>query len=193
MLIQMLVHQPQMLEPILKHTPTWVWGLLAGLIALGLSQVRARQASLARTALLPLAMIMLSLGSMASSFSHSPHFASMMVAWLSGATAAIVIAMAIATPADTRYDRATRTFSLPGSWTPLLLIVAIFLTRYVVNVELAMQPSLINDPSYTLVTGALYGLFSGIFAARALRLWRLAGWHVSSGGGARLSLQRDPW
>ena len=41
MLIQMLVHQPQMLGPVLMHTPTWVWGLLATLTALGLSQAPA--------------------------------------------------------------------------------------------------------------------------------------------------------
>ena len=47
MLIQMLVHHPQMLGTILKHTPTWVWGLLAALIALGLAPARSRSASLA--------------------------------------------------------------------------------------------------------------------------------------------------
>jgi hypothetical protein len=37
-----------------------------------------------------------------------------------------------------------------------------------------MQPALARDSQYTLVTGALYGLFSGIFIGRAARLWRLA-------------------
>jgi hypothetical protein len=31
MLIQMLIHEPQMLGTVLKSTPVWVWGLLAGL------------------------------------------------------------------------------------------------------------------------------------------------------------------
>lgn len=39
---------------------------------------------------------------------------------------------------------------------------------------LAMQPALARDGRYTLIVGALYGLFSGAFAARAVRLWRLA-------------------
>ena len=193
MLIQMLVQHPQMLGPIVTHTPAWVWGLLAVLIALGLSQTRARQASLARTALLPIAMIVMSLAALASSFRLTPQFASVLLAWLSGATAAIVIATPFAPPAGTRYDHATRSFSLPGSWMPLLLILGIFMVRYVVNVELAMQPALVNDPSYALVAGALYGLFSGIFAARALRLWRLAGWHAVTLGGTPLWMQRDPW
>jgi uncharacterized protein DUF6622 len=65
-------------------------------------------------------------------------------------------------------------FKLPGSWVPLLLILGIFLTRYVVGVELAMRPGLAHDANYVLVTGVLYGLFSGIFVGRAARLLRLA-------------------
>jgi hypothetical protein len=37
-----------------------------------------------------------------------------------------------------------------------------------------MQPTLANDGQYSLIVGALYGLFSGAFAGRAARLWRLA-------------------
>ena len=36
MLIQIATHQPQMLSAIVKHTPIWVWGLLAALLWLGL-------------------------------------------------------------------------------------------------------------------------------------------------------------
>jgi hypothetical protein len=77
-------------------------------------------------------------------------------------------------PAGTGYDPAQRTFALPGSWIPLALIVGIFLTKYVVGVDLAMQPSLAQDGSYAVPVAAIYGAFSGIFAGRAARLWRLA-------------------
>ena len=56
----------------------------------------------------------------------------------------------------------------------MLLILGVFLTKYVVGVELAMQPALALDGPYTLAVGTLYGVFSGIFAGRAARLWRLA-------------------
>ena len=38
MLIQIATHQPQMLSAIVKHTPIWVWGLLAALLWLGASR-----------------------------------------------------------------------------------------------------------------------------------------------------------
>ena len=56
----------------------------------------------------------------------------------------------------------------------MLLILGVFLTKYVVGVELAMQPALARDGPYTLAVGTLYGVFSGLFVGRAARLWRLA-------------------
>lgn len=174
MLIQMLVNQPQMLGPVLKGTPPWVWGLLAALAVLGLSQVRWRSASLARVVALPVAMTALSLWGMLSAFGSSPLFGYVMLAWVAAAALAVVAIAALPAPRGVQYDIATRRFSLPGSWIPLLLILGIFLTRYVVGVELALQPSLARDGEYTLVVGTLYGMFSGIFIGRTVRLWRLA-------------------
>ena len=56
---------------------------------------------------------------------------------------------------------------------PLGLILGIFLTKYFVGVELALQPALARDSSFALQIALLYGVFNGLFAARALRLWRL--------------------
>ncbi|RYF35704.1 MAG: hypothetical protein EOO25_22150, partial [Comamonadaceae bacterium] len=36
MLLQLITQQPQVVGTILKNTPVWVWGLLAGLSWLGL-------------------------------------------------------------------------------------------------------------------------------------------------------------
>ena len=174
MLIQMLVHQPQMLGPVLQSTPPWVWGLLAALTALGLSQARTRSASLARITFMPVAMIALSLWGTASAFGGSPQFGSVVLAWLAAAAAALAIVAPLAPPSGARYHVATRTFTLPGSWIPMLLILGIFLTKYIVGVELAMQPALAHDASYTLAVGTVYGVFSGLFAGRGARLWRLA-------------------
>ena len=174
MLIQMLVDQPRMIGPVLSGTPPWVWGLLAALTLLGLSQVRARTVSLARVTFLPIAMTALSLWGTVSAFGTSPLFGDVMLAWMCAAAVAVAVIAPMAAPRGTRYDAASRSFAMAGSWIPMLLILGIFLTRYMVNVELALQPGLVRDGQYTLVTGALYGLFSGIFMGRAARLWRLA-------------------
>jgi len=172
MLIQLIAHHPEAVGPILRGTPTWVWGLLAALLAIGFSQVRDRTASLARVSFMPLAMGAFSAWGTLSALGSSPLLAQAVGLWLAAAAAAL--ALVAPGQAKAAYDPATRSYRLPGSFVPLLLIVGIFLVKYVVGVELAMAPRLVQDTQYALTVAGLYGAFTGIFVGRALRLWRLA-------------------
>ena len=52
--------------------------------------------------------------------------------------------------------------------------MGIFLVKYVVGVELALQPPLAHDNDVALQVALVYGAFNGVFAARTGRLLRLA-------------------
>ena len=174
MLLQLLFQHPQMIGTVLGRTPAWVWALLAGLAMLGYGQVRDREASLVRISVLPFVMTALSIWGMASAFGASPMFGYTMLVWLA-ATAIVFAAIApMPVPAGTTYDASTRTYFLRGSWMPMAMILGIFVTKYIVGVDTAMNPGLARDGAYTLVVGAMYGVFSGLFLGRAARLWRLA-------------------
>jgi len=173
MLIQLVAQHPQALGTILEHTPTWVWGLLAMLLALGLGQTRSRGVTLPRMALVPLVMTGLSLWGMVSAFGSSPLFGYVLLAWTTGAVIMLGLTARLAPAAGTRFDAASGRLYLPGSWVPLALIMGIFLTKYIVGVDLAMQPVLAHDAPYALVVSGLYGLFSGTLAGRTVCLWRL--------------------
>ena len=160
-----------MLNQILSGTPRWVWVLLLVLIGLGLRQVRARRASLARITALPLVMASLSLAGMASAFGADPK---LLLVWLATGGLMLVSLARRAPPEGARYDVQARRFTLPGSWVPLLLILGIFLVKYFVGVATAIQPAVAQDPLFAFAFSALYGVFCGIFLARAARLWRLA-------------------
>lgn len=71
MLITLLTEHPGAALDIVRQAPPWVWLLLAGLVALGLSQCRERRASLARVTVLPVAMALLSLVGLATAFAQS--------------------------------------------------------------------------------------------------------------------------
>lgn len=176
MLLNLLIQQPQMLGPIVQNTPYWVWGLLAGLLGLGASQLRDRTVSLARALAMPLAMAGLSVYGIASAFGRAGQTGAAMGIWLAAAACIAGLALWLQPAAShgTLYAAASRSFYIPGSAMPLALILAIFLTKYFVGVELAMQPALARDGSFALQIAALYGVFNGLFAARSLRLWRLA-------------------
>jgi hypothetical protein len=174
-----------MFSKIVMHTPFWVWILLAGLIALGYSQTRSRTIGLARSVVIPVVMVLLSLYGTVSAFSLSSKVLS---AWFA---ACVLLASSVVlrpAPAGTLYDSVRHQFAVPGSWLPLFVILGIFCTKYAVGVTLAMQPSMAHHTLFATSVGMLYGLFSGFFAGRALRLWRMV-----LPGSAHLLLTKYPY
>lgn len=176
MLLTLATQQPRMLLTIVQHTPTWVWGVLAVLICLGISQLFARRAGLRRVLLMPIAMTVFSAWGMGSAFGTVPRIGSILVAWLAVACAVAALSLWLhrSAPAGTHYDAANQQFHLPGSAWPMLLIVGIFLVKWAVGVELALQPPLAQDSQFALQIALVYGVFNGVFAARTGRLLRLA-------------------
>ena len=160
------------LAPVLQNTPAWVWSLLAGLLVLGWLQSRDRTASLGAVSGLPVGMAIFGLWGTVGAFGRSPLMPEALGLWLlaAGAAAAVLAQR----PAAAWYDRSTRTFDLAGSWTPMLLFLAVFLVRYAVSVQLVLHPELAGERAFALPGAALYGAFSGIFLGRAAQLWRLA-------------------
>lgn len=153
---------------ILQHTPVWVYALLLALIALGVSQAFTRSMSLLRSALLPLALLGLSLAGVLSSFGRQPLA---LLAWAGGLAAVVATLHGRFDTSAVRCDAATRSLRVPGSWLPLVLLMLVFGLKFAVGVALAMHPDLHTHVAFALSTSAAYGLFSGVFLSRAIALW----------------------
>jgi hypothetical protein len=156
---------------IIKNTPVWVWALLVGLIVLGFSQTRSRKVALRKVVIMPIAMLIFSIVGTVSAFGVS--FASV-IPWLTafgGTTALFGMSKA---PEGSHFDSKDNLFSVPGSWLPMGIILAIFFSKFVVGASLAMQPNLQFELNFISAFSLLYGLFSGVFAGRTLRLIRMA-------------------
>ena len=158
-----------LIPQVLLHTPPWVWGVLALLIGLGIMQLRARGASRARLAIAPVALGALSLWGAVSAFGWQP---AVLAAWLAGVGSAFAINAALRWPRQV--ERRGSAFVVPASAWPLVLMMAIFILRYVVNVALVLNPAGAHEASFALPMSLLYGALSGLFAARA--------WRIVSGG-----------
>jgi hypothetical protein len=154
---------------IVQHAPVWVWPLLATLLTLGLWQAFPRKVALRRAMLLPVAMLALSLWGVVSVFGSGLALA----AWALGGLAAASWNMHGGSPRGVRWSAAEQAFRLPGSWVPLMLILGIFCTRFGVGMSLALHPELRGASGFALIASLGYGIFSGLFAGRALGLWRL--------------------
>lgn len=174
LLTHLLAQHPEAIVDIVRQTPLWVGGLLAGLLWLGFSATRARDVHIGRLIVMPVAMGGLALWGVYSAFGGTGNVVALLGLWALCYAAVLAIGTRLAPPPGTRWDGATRSFHLPGSWMPLALIMAVFLMKYCIGVQLAMEPSLAHDNGFALAVTGLYGLLSGLFAARTLRVLRLA-------------------
>ncbi len=177
MLITLLIEHPAAALDILRHTPRWVWLLLAALIALGISQWRHRQASLARVTVLPIAMGALSLLGLVSAFAQGGVLLAALGCWLVSFVLVWRLLGTLRAATGARFEPGRARFDLPGSPWPLLLILGIFVIKYTVGIELAMQPQTASHLTFALGVAATYGALNGVFIARAAALWRLARGH----------------
>lgn len=155
---------------ILTHTPVWVWGVLAGLVGLGWMQSRDRVLPRARLVAMPLVLGVLSLVGAISTFGFKPLVEG---AWLAGLVAGIALQFGLKPALSAQALEAGR-FAVGGSWQPMVLMVGVFMLRYVVNVTLVIAPQLAAGTAFTATAAGLYGLMSGLFAGRTLRVLSLA-------------------
>lgn len=158
-----------MLSEILKRTPSWVFVLFLVLLALGYSQSKARAVKRRHVAILPAAMIALSFYGVLSAFGVAPIA---LAAWLIGASVAVWLGIALAVPRGVTYSAEALSFSIPGSWLPLVLMMAIFFIKYAVGVILARQLPVAGTFEFTGLISLTYGFLSGLFLSRALVVWR---------------------
>jgi hypothetical protein len=154
---------------IVLGAPLWVWPVLAVLLAAGIAQMRARSVPRAVVLGVPAVLTVLSLGGVLSSFGAS---AAALAAWLAGAVAALALnERLLGLPRGVRRVGGDR-YAVPGSVVPLLLMLAIFATRFAVGAAAAVAPALVGGAWFVAGVGAVLGLLGGLFLARAWRILR---------------------
>ena len=153
---------------ILKHTPPWVWAILAAITLLGLMQLRAHHVSRGRLLLAPIGVGAYSLWGTSSVFGVAAA-----PAWLVGMALALLSNRALRWPRTIEVAADGR-FALRGSPWPLLLMWTLFVLRYAVAVTLMFHPALARNGAMAIGVAALYGALSGLFSARAWRVLQSA-------------------
>ena len=159
-----------MIMSILQQVPRFVWFLLAGLIALGVSMSFTRRRSMRAAVAIPLAMIVLSFYGVISVFAQPIALAG----WLGGVALALGVSAALGLWDEVRWSRQERCLIVPGSWIPMAMIMGLFVTKFGANVMLGMHHELGSDPTFAALAGFAYGAFSGMFLARGVAMLKVA-------------------
>ena len=154
---------------IVSHTPTAVWVVLAVLVSAGLRQTRTQTMSATRVWLVPALVGAASLAGALRGFAGAGEL-------LTGTCWAVGAALGFASNRSLDLPRrvganADGSFTIGGSIAPLLLFVGVFAVRYVVNVALAIRPSLAADPGAAAAAAIAYGFTAGLLAARSRKIW----------------------
>jgi len=160
-----------LLIEIVRRTPSWVFVLFFVLLAVGYFQSKDRAINRNKVSILPLAMIALSLYGVISAFGIAP---AGLCFWVVGVVVAVWIGVRLPTPRGVCFTIETQLFTVPGSWFPLALMMAIFFTKYAAGIILARQLPIANEPAFIGSVSLCYGFLSGLFLARALIIWRSA-------------------
>lgn len=153
-----------MLNQIITHTPVYVWAILAFLVYRGITALRTREVEMKKLFIIPVVMLALSLVDVSAKFGNGLAFATWLAA--AGVTLALLFNFGAARVLPTATPGHV---TVRGSIWPLLLMMAIFITKYVTSVVLAVQPQLRHDTLFTIIVCVLFGIFSGYFLGRLAR------------------------
>ena len=155
---------------VIRHTPSYVWGILLALVAFGALQWRDHIVSRARPALAPIGLGAFSLWGVTMAFGAHP---TVIVAWLAGGALALAANRWLRWPRDVT-PTADGRFALRASPWPLIAMLSVFSLRYAVAVTLVFHRDWAAHARFSLPLALVYGVLSGLFAARALRILRSA-------------------
>jgi len=154
-----------MLNQIISRTPVYVWAILAFLIVRGVIALRTRDVPMKKLFIIPIVMLVLSLFDVLGKFGSD---GLALPIWC-GATAATMALLLKFGAARVAPASAAGHVIVRGSVWPLALMMAIFATKYVTSIAVAVQPHLREDLVFTTVVCTLFGVFSGYFLGRLAR------------------------
>jgi hypothetical protein len=157
---------------VLKHTPPYVWGILAALVIFGSLQTRDLVLARVRVLLLPVALGAYSLFGAASAFGARWE---VLAAWAIGMGTMLWAARWVRWPRKVEFLPDRNAFAVDGSFIPLVAMLAVFAVRYVATVTLILHPQWRSVASVVIIGGLGYGLLAGVFAMRARTILASAG------------------
>lgn len=157
------------LSDLINHTPTWVFIIFFTLLILGVVQSKNRSIKVKTVFILPVAMIVFSSFGVFSVFGIT---LLTMSHWCLGLILTSIIGIKLAYPKFVSFSEEDHKLTVPGSWTPLLFMMAIFFTKYFVGFAIARGLDIVNEYVFIASICLLYGIFSGVFLSRSLVIFK---------------------
>lgn len=159
---------------IIHGTPVWVWVLFVVLLSRGFKALKSGTSPLSKLAIVPLVFAVWGIAHLVS----DPLMGwSAALAWVTGALVGVAGGVVLASRSRFIVDPIANTVMLPGSVLPLILIVATFVTKFWLAIEIATMTDAASLGMYVLASALVSGVVAGLFAGRFLTYWRALNEH----------------
>lgn len=156
-----------MLSQIITNTPIYVWAILAFLMYRGIKFAVDRELEIRAVVIIPMVMLALSAQGILSGFGTDPL---VIVSWLLAMAVGAVVSWNGVTEDNVRILKDKKQVFYRGSWAPLIMMMAVFVIKYIVNVALHINPGLHTNVQFAVISTALFGMFNGLFLGKMLRV-----------------------
>lgn len=153
----------------LAHVPTWVYGLFALLLALGLLFTRARAVHPVVPTLMAVGFGCYSLYGVISSFGAAP---TTVASWAIGMAVSAFLGRPYFGPRELSRVAGSPKVLVPGSWLPLALMMGIYAVKFFVGVVRGARLPIGTEEWFGPGVCLVLGLLSGGFTARGLNVRR---------------------
>lgn len=158
----------------LAHTPWWVFAIFIYVLTIGVGALKTRQIEIAKMAIIPAVFAVWGTWSLLSLFGAN---AGAIGLFLAAMIAGAGVGWLLSRQGTVRADRARKLIELSGSPVTLVLVLAIFISKYALGYWLAVEPAARTSLSFMVadatVSGVVIGVFIGRFAG-LLRRYRTA-------------------
>jgi len=153
----------------LARVPSWVFGVFALLLALGILLSRPRTVHPIAPSLVAAGFVFYSLYGVVSSFGASP---ASILPWAAGLLASVFLGKPYFGPSGMTRISGTSKVLVPGSWLPLGLMMGIFLTKFLVGFVQGARLPVGTQVWFAPAVCCVLGSLSGGFTSRALNVRR---------------------
>jgi hypothetical protein len=159
----------EMALEIVRHTPVWVFAILAVLIATGVQALRPRIVPIWRLSIVPGVFIVWGVVGIAQRAHVAPAFP---LEWAGVVAIGVAVGWMSTRLTGMTYDPARRVVGLPGSPFPLVRSASIFIARYGLAVASAFAATRSDYATIVAIDVAVSGLATGYFLGWLVRFVR---------------------
>lgn len=149
---------------IITQTPFYVWPLFAYLVFIGIKASKTNVVPFKVLFIMPVIFSIWSFYSILVRYAVNPFT---LLLWAVSILLGVLIGSLVTRRLSMKFDKTNMRVEMPGSWTPLVLSMSIFSTRYFLGITDALHPELAKNWAL-LLPELIATMISGVFAGRVV-------------------------